>query len=383
MLNKNNYNVIYWCSEPIKVELGTFMGLQKCIGGRLILACYDDFPEERKQIGWNNQDYGEIELEILPKGKDQKIQRINILLEESNTIHIVQGLSGNISKILCPIMKKRNIQFFVISERPHILFDSVKSSVRSIFLIGKYINLRRKYERSVKAFLALGERGVRQYKALGWTPQKLFQFMYCGNYLPTMKKYDKNSFVRFLYIGRFSYTHGLDILMKAFECLSFNNWYLDMAGGYGDNSEEIKDWINKNERVSFLGQIPHNEVRTLMQRYDVVLVPSRMDGWNCQVNEALSVGTPVITMDEAVSAELVRYFDAGISVPNLKYKELSKAIDSVLENPEIIKKWQVNIEQSIGLISPDTVGNYLYNIINYSNNKIEYLRPICPWNRYE
>lgn len=47
-------------------------------------------------------------------------------------------------------------------------------------------------------------------------------------------------------------------------------------------------------RERFLGRVPPAEVAELMRRGDVLLVPSRNEGWGCVVTESYACGTPVV-----------------------------------------------------------------------------------------
>ena len=192
------------------------------------------------------------------------------------------------------------------------------------------------------------------------------------------KKINPNkNFISFLYIGRFDYIHGIDIMLKAFDKINISNWTLDMAGGYGKNKDEILLWIDNNKNSKFIGKVDNNLVRETMSKYDVVIVPSRADGWNCQINEALSVGTPIITTKESISFELVENSGAGIVIKNLNSNDLAMAIEKVINSQNLIYEWSKKALAYKNLYSPRIVGEYLYDILNnvfYNGN-----RPSCPW----
>lgn len=373
-------DIIFWFNQPPNVELGAYNYFSKMIKGNVLYICYDDLPIERKKLNWNNCDYGNAKIKII--NHDKKTIN-NITIDDYLTneyIHIICGLSGKIADYICPKLKNNNIKFIVVSERPRIVFNKISDYPRSTLLFIKHWIKYIRYNKNVIAFLALGEKGVKQFHKIGWPKSKLYQFMYCGNYDSIKPKTRNNqpNIIKFLYIGRFNYIHGLDILMKTFDSLKNNNWELNLAGGYGEMRDKVLNWSKSKKNVSYLGTIDANMVRNTMKKYDIVIVPSRMDGWNCQINEAISAGVPVITTDEAVSSELVVQSEAGISVNKPSYRELSKEIDYLLLNTSILNVWKQNCLSYNNLFSKKMVGTYLYDILNFSlNNKGD--RPKCPW----
>lgn len=63
--------------------------------------------------------------------------------------------------------------------------------------------------------------------------------------------------------------------------------------GDGPLREEISKRILKSN-VNFFGRVDHKRVLELMSEMDLLLLPSRNEGWPCVVLEAYSVGTPVL-----------------------------------------------------------------------------------------
>ena len=103
-----------------------------------------------------------------------------------------------------------------------------------------------------------------------------------------------------------------------------------------------------------------------MQEYDVVVVPSRYDGWNLLVNEAINAGVGVIATNHAVSDEVVSSSGAGLVVPANNSKKFAEAMQLVIDNPNIIPTWKKNALDFIPRISPRTVGEYLIDILDHN-----------------
>ena len=381
---KRDYSIVFWLNQPPKVEVGAYNYISNTIEGSTYYICSHDLPEERKALGWDKISYGSANLIILNNDTKIRLNEIYQYIKRENTIHIVCGLRGSIADEVCPIMKKERIKFYVVSERPSLAYNSIKNTIHSI---GASILHRIKYyqyKNSVFAFLALGELGVSAFHKIGWSKEKLYRFMYCGEYsgnYPNVKNEPTDKIIKFLYIGRFKYkTHAVDVLQESFDKQKKCNWRLDLAGGYGEDKEAVIRWINKTNNARFLGRVKATDVQDLMSQYDVIIVTSRADGWNCQINEALYTNTPVITTIESVSGELVSKSRGGIVISHVSVLEFSNAIDYVLNNPNIIQQWSNMILKYKEAFAPKAVGEYLLSIIEYTyKTSPDNKRPVCPW----
>lgn len=377
-------DIIFWLNQPPRVEKGAYNNVSRKVHGETYYICSHDFPAERKQSNWDDGNYGKAKVVFLPKDKNGRMAVISSLLKNSdNKVHIVCGLRGSMADIICPILKKRHIKFCVVSERPNIVYTNIKGIYQRIGVEILHRIKRIRYENSVIAFLALGKRGLEKFGKLGWPAEKLYEFMYCGEYnenTQVVRERNSKTSLHFVYIGRFDFrTHAVNILMKAFDNLNMYSWRLDMAGGYGEKKDEVMEWIKNHSNIKYIGRINANDVGKRMLEYDVVLVPSRSEGWNCQINEALYAGIPIITTTEAVSDELVSKSGAGIVVKGADAKAYEDAIKSVINDPSLVTQWQKSAYKYRNKISAETVGEYLIGILNYAYGYSTGTRPICPW----
>ena len=168
--------------------------------------------------------------------------------------------------------------------------------------------------------------------------------------------------------------------MYAFDKVKYTNWQLDLVGGYGEDSEEIIEWANSRERVSFIGSWQNNEVISRLADYDVCISPTRIDGWRIQVNQAIMAGIGTITTNEAISDELVVASRSGIVVNANKKRELKHAVESVLEHPETVSLWKKNARAYAHKITNPAFVDYFVRCIEYifNDNKNEEM-PECPF----
>jgi glycosyltransferase involved in cell wall biosynthesis len=229
----------------------------------------------------------------------------------------------------------------------------------------------------------MGTKGLEICAKNGWNRDVLYPFMYNPvihtNSNTIKKETAKNGTICFLYVGRFYFkTKGIDTLMRACEKLK-GNWQLDLVGGYGKDKDAVIKWAENHPKVSFIGSWQSQDVCTNMKQYDVVIVPSKYDGWNLIPNEAIYAGIGTIVTDQATSDEMINVSGAGVVVPANNPKAMALAMQSVIDNHSLAERWGINAEKYRERISPQTVGKYFMNVLDYTfYNKGDH-RPPCPW----
>src|SRR5690606_2116441 len=148
---------------------------------------------------------------------------------------------------------------------------------------------------------------------------------------------------------------------------------------YGKNRNTVIEWSEGTSNVTFKGSWNSSEVCNNMMQYDIVVVPSKYDGWNLLPNEALHAGIGVIVTDEAVSDELISASQAGIVVKSNNPKALAKAMQFAVDNPNEVEIWKKKADNYIDKISSQTVGNYFIDILDYVFYNTSREKPKCPW----
>lgn len=170
---------------------------------------------------------------------------------------------------------------------------------------------------------AIGNRAVSQYQSL--TGRTCSQFDYYSDierYRRGNAGYLKNNQVRFLFAGRFSFRKGFDLLMQA--CIelvqrgiSVESWQITLCG-----TGPMKSMIEKTRAsgpiaMYDIGFIELDEMPGVFTQHDVLICPSRYDGWGMVVPEALAAGLFVIASNEVGSAldvgdcSFLRLFPSG------------------------------------------------------------------------
>lgn len=378
----NESEIIFWFDSPPKVGKGAFNYVANNWGNSVYYVFNNDFRQERKNNNWDDGDFGKAHIIRLYASENEQKTIIAIFEAHPNAIHIVNGFTSKITKkIKSILLKDKNIRLAILSERPNYLgIGTPEYYFRKLYYKIYYRLIYNKFAPYVKVLLPLGQKGGNAYRKYGWPDHIMFPFMYN----PQLKDLSSNSGsgfhtpLRFLYVGRFyCRTKGIDTLIKATHFLQ-GVWHLDLVGGYGKDAELVHEWIKNDPNISFIGSWDSLQVVNNMQCYDVVIVPSKYDGWNLLVNEAIHAGVGVIVSDEAVSDEVISTSNAGMVVKANNTQQLAQAMQLVINDPELCVKWKQNARNFVANISTETVGCYLISILRY----IFYHqgeRPRCPW----
>jgi glycosyltransferase involved in cell wall biosynthesis len=112
--------------------------------------------------------------------------------------------------------------------------------------------------------------------------------------------------------------------------------------GDGPFTGPLKLLQSKNIRFKWIPGIPYNEVMNYYTASDFTVLPSEGDIWGLVVNEALTMGKPVICTDRIGSAELVKNDFNGFTVPIRNPEALSQRIALLLSNDELLNEFSIN-----------------------------------------
>jgi glycosyltransferase involved in cell wall biosynthesis len=131
------------------------------------------------------------------------------------------------------------------------------------------------------------------------------------------------------------------------------------AYGPGDPSAFAFD----NYTLRFRGTIPFGETQNIVSTYDVLVLPSRYDGWGVVVNEALCAGVPVICSDQVGARVLVEKFGAGAVFDAENTQALASLLNSLSANPEHLLAMRAAAQLAAAAIQPDVAASYMLAVL--------------------
>jgi glycosyltransferase involved in cell wall biosynthesis len=209
--------------------------------------------------------------------------------------------------------------------------------------------------RNAQAIVVEGTPQSRYVRNFGVPSEKVFQANHCSldyskfNSADLKRKLKIGKELVVLYVGRIIETKGLDVLIRAFSKIEQErkDVYLVICGdgSFRGSCEHLVREM-KLRHVIFAGIVKEEErVASFYRTADVLVLPSRIvtnqeseEGWGLVINEAMSMGKPIVTTDAVGAAEdLVKNGINGYVVKNGRTDGLYLAIRKIIEEPKLRK----------------------------------------------
>lgn len=341
------------------------MYLEEHWSAGVVYAVLGELRAERKSMGWGED--AEMNQTVFRARGSASVEQFcdDIQHEFPDAFHLVAGLSSVAGKALARIVRASPPErVAVFSERPGVHGPLPARVAKRLGQPIKYRWLVRRYRNQVGLLLPLGSAGIERFLKYGWPGQKVAPFMYCPQARQQSTTIDRIvGEARFIYVGRLSrFAKGTDILLKATDLLH-GQWHLTIVGGHGDLVDEVEEWSASRANVDFAGAASPSKVSQLIGQNDVCIVPSRVDGWNVVVNEAIAAGRGTIVTNAVGSDELISASGAGVVVEAGSARRLAAAMQKVVDDPSLAKRWSKRAVDYAPLISPDAVGRYLLDLL--------------------
>jgi glycosyltransferase involved in cell wall biosynthesis len=147
------------------------------------------------------------------------------------------------------------------------------------------------------------------------------------------------------YIGRLTKTKNVELLIKAFAQLHNTDANLTIAGpDYGELSM-LKNLVQKlkiENKVIFTGWISEKEKIDLLSKTSIFVHPSLEDIFSLSLAETSASGVPVIAFGGTGTSEIITDMVTGKIVKERNLESLRDAMDYILSNPDLIKKFSEN-----------------------------------------
>ena len=265
---------------------------------------------------------------------------------------------------------------------PLAIHDGLRVPLRKV--VYRYLGLR--WRKRLAFVLVTGTRGTKQYQNLGMPEELLFPFAYSVQSPVGLGRLggmttERGTGVRLLFVGKLVAREGVDLLLQALSGLSEQAWALDVVGDgpLRPQLQQMAETCGIQDRVRWLGTLKNSEVPGRMREGDILVLPSRYDGWGAVVNEALAAGARALVSDACGSADLLgtrrhlgKVFRSG------SVRSLEQALEEMLlEGRTTPEARREIIEWAEGVISPRALTAYFLEILASRGSSSR--RPQAPW----
>jgi glycosyltransferase involved in cell wall biosynthesis len=134
--------------------------------------------------------------------------------------------------------------------------------------------------------------------------------------------------IRLLYVGNLSPRKGCDLLPKIMQCLG-GHYELRYTAGLRTNDEgpSVPNMIP-------LGRQTQAQLLDQYRYADLLLFPSRLEGFGYAAAEAMACGTPVIATNGSSLTEVVEHGVTGYLCPMDDVEQFCSAVKNLVSDPE-------------------------------------------------
>lgn len=228
------------------------------------------------------------------------------------------------------------IPYVQYAENPIIHNEYLRKYLRKLFLLPvKYFP---------KEIWGVGARAVKEYQKIARDRIVVKNLPYFANldrFFLAAKSRQSASCVRFLFSGSLSLRKGADVVAKAIKLLSDQglNFEIHIAGK-GPLEKEFKNLPDSVwKHIHWYGFLQLNDIPKVYSQTDVLLFPSRHDGWGMTLGEGMAAGMPVIsTSYTGAAVDMLKDGYNGFLLSKITAKHLADTMCKFITNPKLIKK---------------------------------------------
>lgn len=212
----------------------------------------------------------------------------------------------------------------------------------------RYLLLEQRLREQAIAFIAVSHFIESVLLERGYPRDKIIQH-YIGVDIQKFHPINERSDSTYIFcVGRHTMKKGLGTLLRAFARITDKHPDVNLIQvGSGTLTEELKYLANTlgiAERVRFLGARSSDEVRQLMQRCALFVLPSQTaengdsEALGIVFNEASACGIPVVSTRHGGIPEAVLHGETGLLVDERDDRALAEAMDQILGDPYLGSK---------------------------------------------
>jgi len=144
-----------------------------------------------------------------------------------------------------------------------------------------------------------------------------------------------------IYIGAVNIYKGFPYLLEAFAKLRHPKKRLRMVGLVADEMRPLLEKLPQ-ENVEFLGHVPQLQLKDLLSRSHVLVLPSIDDGFGMVMNQAMACGCPVIASTHTGGPDLITEGQDGFLVPIRDPEAILNRLQQLADDPALQREMGAN-----------------------------------------
>ena len=311
---------------PFIEELSVFTDVDRVV----VIAPRVDY-DDRKLMGWKASNLLKVSnVEFIIASSVDQVKKLYESCKGEDTYCFFSGINA-FAEVVSWMKLSLNYPFKrgVITEPPLLYhYPLWQHSLRFALKDWKYV-------KHFNYLLVMGDEFVNYYRF--WSKRwKVLPFIYCTEWKERTLPVPITEKLKVLYVGSLSDRKNV---VAMFSILSQKS-ELEL-GLVGDGEKRtLIETMNKEAKAKVIlyGMQPMNRISEIMQQYDVLVLPSKHDGWGAVVNEALTMGLYVVTSNHCGASYLLKDRQQGIVFNLESSSSLNNVIDTCIANRDWIRK---------------------------------------------
>ncbi len=141
-----------------------------------------------------------------------------------------------------------------------------------------------------------------------------------------------------LFVGRLRHYKGVDVLLRAMTAVDQAHLLVVGVGPMGDDWRTLAQELGLQDKVTFLGEVPDEDLTALYHAANLFVLPStnRAETWGAVQIEAMASGLPIICTELGTGTSYVNQDGVtGLVVPPNDPDALAAAIRTLVANPKL------------------------------------------------
>ena len=381
---------MFWISIPCPIQANVLREIANLDDCKVTLICHQNIPDiRRKQTGWKLPDFGRVKWEVLPEISWKK--RVDDILKAKNhSVHIFGALL-RLHKFRYARRKafKQGLKTGIITEIPVNQEEGVKRLAKTLYLKALNFLIPPIARRTLFVLAISSYEDLYYFERLGWSKDRIYPFGYFVGPI-TNNNASNDSFrlvgglknVEIVYSGSLLRKKRIDTLILALALLRRKGVKFRCRivgdGPYRAELQQLTDRLGLDNYVTFIGVRPNIEVRHMMDKADIVVLPGLLEPWGVPVNEAILSSSAVVVSSGIGARDLIKFSGAGHVFEAGNVDSLAKALSSLILRPGALEHAKVCAKAYAPRILPKVIAGYLRDVVLHATGKIN-RKPRPPW----
>jgi len=353
---------VFWQNALSIHQAPMIKALAEIQGVSVAVVAFEGISAARRLMGWTGADYGLSGLHRAHSRKETEKLALELLNADA---HIFSGFGSypGVADAYAALAAKAHPRLIVMSEP----WDG-RGVGGLIRMIRAYLRVR-KWSRHIAGVLTCGSEARRQLQKFRIpSAVAMYDFGYfvdschsSGSHAPSRAA----GGARIIFVGQLAEWKNPLALINALAQLTDLEWNLTIVGE-GALRQEVSRLVQRRQlqhRVKVQTYLPNEEIRRAIASSDLLVLPSKYDGWGVVINEALMDGVRVVVSRAAGSSDLVVSQEVGSTVVPGDLVSLTDALRAELTKTDTADARAERGRWAEACISPRAAAAYLRSVV--------------------